>query len=144
LIDAKGEIADTVEVGDSLELQVRVAIKAPIPRLVLGFMIKDRLGQPIYGINTHRLDMALSELVDGEEVLYRYRFPANLGKGSYSLSLSLSKEDSHLGENYEWRDNALIFHVFNSHQENFVGTSWLDAKVDVDRYGKQREVQRPR
>ncbi len=133
LIDRQGEIADTVEVGDALELQVRVAIKACVPRLVLGFMIKDRLGQPIYGINTHRLDKPLTDLMPGEEIIYRYRFAADLGKGSYSLSLSLSQEDSHLGVNYEWRDNALIFHVFNTHQENFVGTSWLDAKVDITR-----------
>ena len=136
LVDIRGEIADTVEVGDDLELKIRVAIKKAIPRLVLGFMIKDRLGQPIYGINTHRLAKELCDLTEGEEILYRYRFPANLGKGSYSVSLSLSREDSHLGENYEWRDNALIFHVFNTHQENFVGTSWLHAAVDIDRVTK--------
>jgi len=136
LVDVRGEIADTVEVGDDLELRVRVAVRKTIPRLVLGFMIKDRLGQPIYGINTHRLAKELCDLKEGEEILYRYRFPANLGKGSYSISLSLSREDSHLGENYEWRDNALIFHVFNTHQENFVGTSWLHAAVDVDRMNR--------
>lgn len=133
LINAKGEPADTVEVGDALELQVRVAITAPVPRLVLGFMITDRLGQSIYGINTHRLDKPLVDLSPGEEVLYCYRFPANIGKGSYSISLSLSREDSHLDMNYEWRDNAWMFHVFNSHQENFVGASWLNAKVRISR-----------
>jgi lipopolysaccharide transport system ATP-binding protein len=133
LLTETGETADSVEVGDALELQVRVAIKAPIPRLVLGFMITDRLGQCMYGINTHRLDQPLTDLSPGEEILYRYRFPANLGKGSYSVSLSLSREDSHLDMNYEWRDNAWMFHVFNTRQENFVGTSWLDAKVDISR-----------
>jgi lipopolysaccharide transport system ATP-binding protein len=131
LLDASGTIADTVEVGDALELQVRVAIRQHVPRLVLGFMIKDRLGQAIYGINTHRLDKPLTDLEPGTEILYRYRFPANLGKGSYSISLSLSREDSHLGTNYEWHDNALIFHVFNTHQEDFVGSSWLNAKVEL-------------
>ncbi|WP_458071337.1 ABC transporter ATP-binding protein [Rhodanobacter sp. BL-MT-08] len=133
LLNDKGEAADSVEVGDALELQVRVAIRAPIPRLVLGFMITDRLGQCMYGINTHRLEQPLTDLSPGEEILYRYRFPANLGKGSYSVSLSLSREDSHLDMNYEWRDNACMFHVFNTRQENFVGASWLDAKVDISR-----------
>ena len=73
------------------------------------------------------------DLHQGEQVKYLYRFPANLGKGSYSISLSLSQEDSHLGTNYEWRDNALIFHVFNPHEEDFVGTSWLRAAVEVTR-----------
>lgn len=133
LLDAVGAAADTVNVGARLELRIKVKIQAPVPRLVLGFMIKDRLGQPIYGINTHRLDKPMLNLQPGEEVNYCYRFPANLGKGSYSISLSLSQEDSHIGTNYEWRDNALIFHVFNPHQEDFVGTSWLQAAVEVSR-----------
>lgn len=133
LIDVAGEIADTVNVGALLELHVEVAVNAPVPRLVLGFMIKDRLGQAIYGINTHRMDKPMLDLQTGETVFYKYCFPANLGKGSYSISLSLSQEDSHLGTNYEWRDNALIFHVFNPHEEDFVGTSWLQAAVEVSR-----------
>lgn len=133
LVNASGEIADTVEVGDMLELQVRVEIRSSVPRLVLGFMITDRLGHVIYGINTHRIGKPMFELQPGEELLYHYRFPANLGKGSYSVSLSLSREDSHLDTNYEWRDNALIFHVFNTQQENFVGSSWLHADVEIMR-----------
>ena len=56
LLNTDGEIADTVNVGDMLELQVKVTVTAYVPRLVLGFMIKARLGQAIYGINTHRMD----------------------------------------------------------------------------------------
>jgi len=133
LLNTDGEIADTVNVGDMLELQVKVTVTAYVPRLVLGFMIKDRLGQAIYGINTHRMDKPMLNLQPGEHILYLYRFPANLGKGSYSISLSLSREDSHLGTNYEWRDNALIFHVFNTQQEDFVGSSWLNADVEITR-----------
>lgn len=133
LLDTRGEIADTVNVGAMLDLHVQVEIRDYVPRLVLGFLVKDRLGQAIYGINTHRMEKPLLDLQAGEQVIYHYRFPANLGKGSYSISLSLSQEDSHLGTNYEWRDNALIFHVFNPHEEDFVGTSWLQAAVDVTR-----------
>jgi lipopolysaccharide transport system ATP-binding protein len=133
LLDTDGEIADTVNVGAMLELNVKVEIQAYVPRLVLGFLVKDRLGQAIYGINTHRMEKPMLDLQPGEKLHYRYRFPANLGKGSYSISLSLSQEDSHLGTNYEWRDNALIFHVFNPHHEDFVGTSWLQAAVEVTR-----------
>jgi lipopolysaccharide transport system ATP-binding protein len=123
-----------VEVDEPLVLQVRVRANTAVSRLVLGFLIKDRLGQAIYGINTHRLDQPLENLVAGEETTYRFSFPARLGKGSYSVSLSLSRDDSHLDKNFEWRDNALIFHVFNTGKEDFVGSSWLDAKVDINRH----------
>lgn len=134
LLNERGRAADTVEVGELLYLEARVRIDVNIPRLVVGFLLKDRLGQAIYGINTHRLAQPLEHLVDGEEITYRFSFPARLGKGSYSVSLSLSREDSHLDTNYEWRDNALIFHVFNTRQEDFVGSSWLGATLDITRH----------
>lgn len=134
LMHLDGHPADTVEVGETLQLVVRIRAHEPVPRLVLGFLLKDRLGQAIYGINTHRLEQPLEHLQAGEETTFHFQFPARLGKGSYSVSLSLSREDSHLDKNFEWRDNALIFHVFNTRHEDFVGSSWLDAKVRIERH----------
>lgn len=136
LLNSAGKATDTVEVGDDLQLVVEVRIEKDIPRLVLGFMITDRLGQAIYGINTHRLDQPVYDLKAGEKVVYRFRFQALLGKGNYAISLSLSKEDSHLVENFEWSDRAMVFHVFNTKQEDFVGTSWLQAEAIIDRGGE--------
>lgn len=135
LLNAKGQRVELIEVGAVVTLEVRVAIYADIPRLVLGFLIKDRLGQAIYGINTHRIDQALEELAAGEEVIYRYSFEANIGKGNYSIATSLSRFDSHLDTNYEWRDFALIFHVINSRKPDFVGCASLDAVLHIERAG---------
>ncbi|TXH92784.1 MAG: ABC transporter ATP-binding protein, partial [Pseudomonas sp.] len=129
----EGRTVDVVEVGTPLVLQVTVNINQDIPRLVLGFMIKDRMGQPVYGINTHRINRALEDLRAGEQVVYRYAFPANIGKGNYSVALSLSRLDSHLDKNYEWRDFALIFHVINTRKADFVGTASLDATLEIQR-----------
>ena len=52
---------------------------------------------------------------------------------NYSVSLSLSSQDSHLDKNYEWRDYGLVFHVVNTSRENVVGCSWLDAQISIDR-----------
>ena len=120
-------------VGSTVTLQVVVDIKVDIPRLVLGFMIKDRMGQAIYGINTHRLHRALENVSAGERIVYRFAFPANIGKGNYSIALSLSRFDSHLDTNYEWRDFALVFHVINVRQPDFVGCAWLDSQVLIER-----------
>lgn len=133
LLNAEGRTVDVVEVGTPLVLQVTVNINQDISRLVLGFMIKDRMGQPVYGINTHRIGRALDDLKAGEQVVYRYAFPANIGKGNYSVALSLSRLDSHLDKNYEWRDFALIFHVINTRKADFVGTASLDATLEIQR-----------
>jgi lipopolysaccharide transport system ATP-binding protein len=51
------------------------------------------------------------------------------------VSLSLSRLDSHLDRNYEWRDYGLVFHVINNRHEDFVGCSWLAAKTTITRSG---------
>ena len=96
-------------------------------------MIKDRFGQAIYGINTHRLEQSIENPAPGELIFYRFQFVARIGKGSYSVSLSLSREDSHISQNYEWRDNALLFHMYNAEREDFVGYAWLGAQLHIER-----------
>ncbi|MGH8352673.1 MAG: ABC transporter ATP-binding protein [Pseudomonas sp.] len=133
LLNAQGQRVEVIEVGSRATLEVTVEIRAPISRLVLGFMIKDRMGQAIYGINTHRLDRPLVNLAAGERVVYRFPFQASLGKGNYSIALSLSRFDSHLDTNYEWRDFALVFHVINIKQPDFIGCAWLDSGLSIER-----------
>jgi lipopolysaccharide transport system ATP-binding protein len=133
LLDPKGRSVEVAEVGQAMVLEVQVEVRQDIERLILGFMIKDRLGQPMYGINTHRVDKALTDLSAGERVTYRFAFDMRLGKGNYSVALSLSRLDSHLDRNFEWRDYGLVFHVINNRQEDFVGCSWLEAQTSVTR-----------
>jgi lipopolysaccharide transport system ATP-binding protein len=133
LLDPKGRSVEVAEVGHAMVLEVQVEVRQDIERLILGFMIKDRLGQPMYGINTHRVDKALTDLKAGERVTYRFAFDMRLGKGNYSVALSLSRLDSHLDRNFEWRDYGLVFHVINNRQEDFVGCSWLEAQTSVTR-----------
>jgi len=133
LLDENDRPIDAAEVGQPVVLEVKVEVRQDIERLVLGFMIKDRLGQAMYGINTHRQDKALTDLQAGERVTYRFAFVMGLGKGNYSVALSLSRLDSHLDRNFEWRDYGLVFHVINNRHEDFVGCSWLGAKTSITR-----------
>jgi lipopolysaccharide transport system ATP-binding protein len=133
LLSPDGQRVEVIEVGVPVALEVTVEIRQPVNRLVLGFMIKDRMGQSIYGINSHRLQRELENLSAGERIVYRFEFPANLGKGNYSIALSLSRFDSHLDTNYEWRDFALIFHVINVNKPDFVGCASLDARLSIER-----------
>jgi lipopolysaccharide transport system ATP-binding protein len=133
LLDERERAIDAAEVGQAVVLEVQVEVRQDIERLVLGFMIKDRLGQAMYGINTHRQDLALTDLQAGERLTYRFSFVMGLGKGNYSVALSLSRLDSHLDRNFEWRDYGLVFHVINNRHEDFVGCSWLGAKTTITR-----------
>lgn len=134
LLNQDGKPIEVVETGSPVTLRVTVDINQDIERLVLGFMIKDRMGQAIYGINTHRINRPLENLRAGEQAVYSYSFDADLGKGNYSVALSLSRLDSHLDMNYEWRDLALVFHVINTRKPDFVGCASLDARLEIEHH----------
>jgi lipopolysaccharide transport system ATP-binding protein len=133
LLDAAGARVEVIDVGAEVTLEVRVRVKKAIPRMVLGYMIKDRLGQPMYGTNTHLKDLALEQVGAGEQVVYRFRFPMNLGPGTYSVATAIVSTETHLVNNYEWRDLALVFTVMNMRRPHFEGSAWLDPMIDIQR-----------
>jgi lipopolysaccharide transport system ATP-binding protein len=132
LLDTEDRPAETVGVGAPVCLEVRVQVHAPVQRLVVGFMIKDRLGQPAYGTNTHHLGQARGPLAAGEALVLRFAFAANLGEGSYSVAVAAHDSESHMTRNYEWRDLALVFKVVNLAVPVFVGTAHLPTQVSFE------------
>lgn len=133
LHNAAGELVEFIPVGEPVSLRIRAKINRDIPELVMGYMIKDRLGQSVFGTNTHYLDCKLEALRAGEVVEYRFGFPANLGVGSYSVAVALHATNSHIARNYEWRDLALLFNVINISREEFVGLAWIPPSVECCR-----------
>ena len=133
LLDEAGERIEVVDVGAAVTLEVKVAARAAIPRMVLGYMIKDRLGQPMYGTNTHLKELPLDDVAAGDEVTYRFAFPMNLGPGTYSIATAIVSTETHLVNNYEWRDLALVFTVMNMRRPHFEGSAWLDPAVEIQR-----------
>ena len=133
LFNAKGEPVEFVDVGQPVTLRIRVVARDNIPRLVLGYMIKDRLGQPVFGTNTHHTKQVLENVAAGTKVDYRIDFPMNFGQGSYSISTALVSTDTHLVNNYEWRDLALVFKVANMSRMEFVGSAWVPPTIEASR-----------
>ena len=133
LLDDTGQRVEVVNVGQPVELRVDVAVCADLPELVLGYVIKDRLGQQVFGTNTHHLNNKVQDLKQGESLTYRFSFPANLGVGTYSVAVALHTADTHIAKNYEWRDLALVFNVVNVDKGNFVGVSWLPPVMECKR-----------
>ena len=97
-----------------------------IEKLVLGYGIKDRFGQVIYGTNTYLKGKVLNNISENSLIQFDISFPANLGPGTYSIQTTLCSTETHLENNYEWKDLALIFNVVNMTKEHFVGSGWID------------------
>jgi lipopolysaccharide transport system ATP-binding protein len=131
LENADGLPMDFVGVGDPATLAIRVQIKSSLDELVIGYMIRDRLGQAVYGTNTVYSQHVIVGAMAGNTYELRAHFPMNLGVGTYSVSVALSSTDSHLINNYEWRDLALIFSVSNTRRAPFVGVAWMPPEITL-------------
>ena len=132
LYNSKGDAAEYIGVGESVELHVRVKVHRPVDGLVLGYGIKDRLGQVMYGTNTWHTKQVLHDPKQGDEFLFVIAFPANFGVGSYSVQTALVDRDTHLTANYEWRDMALVFSVINIDKTHFAGCLWNEPAIAIE------------
>lgn len=130
MIDAHDQRVEVVKVGEAVCLRIVVEARADLPELVLGYMIKDRLGQPVFGTNSHHLKRSLASVSKGARIEFQFRFLVSLGVGAYSVAVALHTSDNHIAHNYEWRDLAFMFNVINVDQSPFVGLAWLPPVME--------------
>ncbi len=131
LYSDKDKKIEYIAVGEPVTLRVKVKVYEDVPQLVLGYMIKDRLGQQVFGTNTYHYDKVIKNAVKGDTLEYSFSFLMNLGIGSYSIAVAAHASDKHISANYEWRDQALIFNVINVTKQEFVGSAWIEQKVEI-------------
>ena len=129
LFNSDGKQLEVVRVGEPVTLKVIAKCNEPIPELVIGYVIKDRLGQPLFGTNTFHCNHALKSLSKEQLIEFSFEFDANIGPGSYSIAVALHTEDNHISKNYEWIDRAVIFNVVNIGKDEFVGSCWLPPRI---------------
>ena len=133
LCNVSNERVETVRVGDELILRVSVRANKGIPRLVLGCMLRDRAGHIVWGSNTWHTKQTVSCIKPGEVLQFELRFRCEIGPGSYSFSPALTSTDTHLDNNYDWQDNAIVFDVVNNSDRFFIGSANLPASFHIER-----------
>ena len=132
LLNSAGQHIEIVDVGQVVTLRVEVLAHKAIERLVLGYGIKDRLGQVIFGTNTDLTSQAIENVAQGQSIRFDITFFANLGPGTYSVQTALVSTDTHLVNNYEWRDLAIIFTVNNITRLVFSGSAWIPPTIEIN------------
>ena len=136
LDSASGNELAVVHVGQSVELRLEASIQADIPKLVLGFMIRDKQGHVVWGSNTYHTHQIQENVKSDDTVIFKLPFTCTLGPGSYSVTSALCSSDTHIINNYEWTDNLLVFDVINIEKDVFIGSNWLDAQFLISRHNK--------
>lgn len=124
---------DTVAVNEPIRVLVDTQILDDIPSLVMGYAIKDRLGETCYGTNTWYTEQTIISPKVNEKYQFSIHIPANFGVGSYSISIALHGQENHLTENYDWQDLSFVFNVVNTDKISFQGNNWLDQNITIEK-----------
>lgn len=111
--DTAGRPLGIIPAGTEVILTVRIRALADIRQGILGFTVRDRLGQSIFGENTHEPGvMPIFDMAAGQVALARFRFAMpDLAPGRYSLSSAFASGTQEVHVQHHWVDDALIFEV---------------------------------
>jgi len=109
---SRGVPVRAVRTGDPVTIRLDVVVQEALPELTAGILIRDRLGNDVFGTNTFHCNAPVPRLEAGRRTAVEFTFDSlPLGAGSFSLTTALHTGESHISANYDWWDRALVFQV---------------------------------
>lgn len=116
LKDNGGNSSPVFTGGDSVRLMVCVEAHKDFSQPIIGFIVKDRLGQDLFGENTLPFTAFNPHSVRQGETLeaeFEFALPM-LPNGQYSIMASFAEGDLHNNVQHHWLHDAVILNVSSS------------------------------
>lgn len=113
ILDKAGNSATWITGGEELALHIKCKSHAPLHGPIVGFQVKDRLGQILVEDNSFLTyhDKPLN-ILTGQRFfsIFTFRLPL-LRTGDYSISVALAEGTQEKHVQHHWIDDAIIFKV---------------------------------
>lgn len=111
--------AQIVSSGEEATLSMELRCHKPISNLNIGFMIRDKFGQDIYGTTTQFLGEEYT--LNPGKYSFTCKLSLNIGAGKYSISTALAIGENHLEHCVHWLDHACDFEVAGNIGTTYTG-----------------------
>ena len=131
MLDAEGRAAASFSTGEPATFVVGLEFAEDLAEYTVGIMIRDRLGNEVFGSNTTHLGVEPPPGRAGERVEVRFATRLELGYGHYSLTVAAHAPTGHLSGNHDWIDNAVVFQVIPADTYRFAGVAKLPISVEA-------------
>lgn len=136
MVDAEGCRLTAIMGGELVILRVLVEAHQEVVNPIIGFYIRDRLGQNLFGDNTYLTTLERNlRLGAGQTVTTDFRFQMPyLHAGDFVVTVAVAEgvEADHI--HHHWIDDALFFKVVASHfAHGLIGIPMLGIDIDVGR-----------
>ncbi len=108
--------AEALQGGEKVRMVITAKAYEDMARPIIGFLVRDRLGQDLFGENTlpftdlHPIPVTAGSVFEAE---YIFRLPM-LPNGAYSVMASLADGDLYSNVQHHWMHDALIINVASS------------------------------
>jgi lipopolysaccharide transport system ATP-binding protein len=111
-----GANGDALKGGELVQMTIEAVVTQDMARPILGFLVRDRLGQDLFGENTLPFtDISPLPLQAGERFQSKFTFSLPmLPNGDYSVMTSLADGDLNNHVQHHWLHNSLMLHVSSS------------------------------
>jgi lipopolysaccharide transport system ATP-binding protein len=133
ILDARGNERSAFHSGEHAVLHLRVTASITAENPTVGFSIRDRFGQDIFGTNTALLGLPIDDLHPGEALDFSFALPLNLGAGVYEICASIHQTETHVGSCYDWINGAAYVTIEPDPAYRFSGTNRIPVSVTVSR-----------
>lgn len=110
LFDEAGKELKVIEQAQRVVLRVWCEARERIAQPILGFYVKDRLGQPLFGENTTAAYPQLQPIEAGEQLSLAFAFELPLlATGEYSVTVALAEGTQQEHVQHHWIHDVLTF-----------------------------------
>ncbi len=99
--------------GEKVRLRIRAKAHSDLNNALIGFLVRDRLGQDLFGENTFMsMQGKPCQVLSGHEfeAEFVFQFPM-LPNGQYSMAISVADGDLYNNVQHNWMHDALIIQV---------------------------------
>jgi lipopolysaccharide transport system ATP-binding protein len=142
LSDEEGNRLAWVVGGETVTLTIRAVALRPLHRTIIGFFVRDRLGQNLFGDNTYLATQDEPLSVD-EGALVEARFVFDmplLPVGDYSINVAIAEGDQGAHVQHQWIHDALIFKSHaSSVTHSLIGIPMRDVAIELAVTGEVKE-----
>lgn len=116
LLDSENQGAAVLKGGERVTMRITAKALQDLDSPVLGFLVRDRLGQDLFGENTLPFtDVRPVPIAAGQSIRGEFSFTLpRLPNGQYTVMASVANGDLHTNTQHHWLHDALVINVSSS------------------------------
>ena len=133
VLNNEGEKISLLHGGEFIAVAIQATTNISLASPILGWFVKDRLGQCLFGEHTYTYVQPPLSLQAGERIEAKFYFKMPLlPNGKYSITVSIADGDPYTHTQHHWVHDAIILEVHSDKlRYGLVGIEFYDVKLNL-------------